>query len=220
MVRRILLCTALTLAVAACERRVEPAPKPAPAAAPAAPAVSSAATTVYACANGAAARASYPDAQTAIVDYQGRTYTLKATPAASGARYVGEGLQWWTQGPVNAAVSPLGVGGTMAKGGVVACTAQGRGPSADAPLAPPAPGQPGGLPDDRTPVSEAPFTPESPQGAANVVQTYYALVEAGKYADAWKLWGDGGKASGQSPAEFAAGFGKFKDITPTSARRA
>jgi hypothetical protein len=60
------------------------------------------------------------------------------------------------------------------------------------PLDPPGPGEPGGLPDDRTPVSEAPFTPESAQGAANVVQTYYALVEAGKFAEARRLRSDGG----------------------------
>src|SRR4051794_5257122 len=63
-----------------------------------------------------------------------------------------------------------------------------------APLNPPAPGTPGGLPDDRTPVSEAPFTPDSAQGAANVVQTYYALIGEGNYARARSLWADGGKA--------------------------
>jgi hypothetical protein len=77
------------------------------------------------------------------------------------------------------------------------------------PLNPPAPGEPGGLPDDRTPVSEAPFTPESAQGAANVVQTYYALIEAGKYGEAWKFWSDSGRASGMSAAEFAASFDKY-----------
>src|SRR3546814_4919783 len=59
---------------------------------------------------------------------------------------------------------------------------------------PPAPGEPGGLPDDRTPVSEAPFTPESAQGAASVVETYYALLEQGEYRKAWQLWSEGGKA--------------------------
>ncbi len=38
------------------------------------------------------------------------------------------------------------------------------------PVEPPAPGEPGALPDDRTPVSEARFTAESAQGAANVLQ--------------------------------------------------
>jgi hypothetical protein len=86
-------------------------------------------------------------------------------------------------------------------------------PAAPAPLppvAPPEPGTPGGLADDRTPVSEAPFTPDSPQGAANVVQTYFALIGEGKPAQAWALWGDGGKASGQASAEgFARTFDRY-----------
>lgn len=77
------------------------------------------------------------------------------------------------------------------------------------PVQPAAPGTPSGLPDDRTPVSEAPFAETSAQGAANVVQTYYALIEAGKYAGAWKLWSDGGRASGVDPNDFAAAFGKY-----------
>ena len=79
------------------------------------------------------------------------------------------------------------------------------------PLTPAAPGQPGGLPDDKTPISEAPFAADSPQGAANVVQTYYALIGEGKYAEAWKLWGDQGKASGQSADAFAASFAKYSE---------
>ena len=71
-----------------------------------------------------------------------------------------------------------------------------------APLMPPEPGTPGGLPDDRTPLSEAPFTPDSAQGAANVVQTYYALLEAGKYGQAYRLWQPG--AAGMSAPDFAA----------------
>ncbi|TFI57979.1 hypothetical protein E2493_12345 [Sphingomonas parva] len=77
------------------------------------------------------------------------------------------------------------------------------------PVEPSAPGTPGGLPDDRTPVSEAPFSEESAQGAANVVQTYYALLEAGKHREAWRLWSDGGKASGMDAEAFAASFAKY-----------
>ena len=80
-----------------------------------------------------------------------------------------------------------------------------------APLVPPEPGTPGGLPDDRTPISEAPFTPDSAQGAANVVQIYYGLLEQGKYRQAWALWDDGGKASGMSPDAFAASFAKYSE---------
>jgi hypothetical protein len=76
---------------------------------------------------------------------------------------------------------------------------------------PPAPGEPGGLPDDRTPVAEGPIDPESAQGAAQVVQHYYALLESGRYRDAWALWGDGGKASGRSAGAFAASFDDYAE---------
>ena len=79
----------------------------------------------------------------------------------------------------------------------------------NAPVEAPAPGTPAGLADDRTPISEAPFTPQSAQGAADVVQTYFALVGEKKYAEAWTLWGDGGKASGMSQADFVASFDKY-----------
>lgn len=64
-------------------------------------------------------------------------------------------------------------------------------PAPEAPLNPPAPGEPGGLPDDRTPVSEGPIDPKSAQGAGQVLQSYFALSEQGKFAEANKLWSDG-----------------------------
>ncbi|MFD3263595.1 hypothetical protein [Phenylobacterium ferrooxidans] len=83
----------------------------------------------------------------------------------------------------------------------------------NAPVEAPAPGTPAGLADDRTPISEAPFTPQSAQGAADVVQTYFALIGEKKYADAWALWGDGGKASGMSQADFVASFDKYSQYS-------
>ena len=76
-------------------------------------------------------------------------------------------------------------------------------------LDPPSPGQAGALPDDRGPISEAPFTPESAQGAADVLQTYYALIEEGDYESAWRLRAPGG--NGKNFAEFAAGFDKYAE---------
>jgi hypothetical protein len=76
---------------------------------------------------------------------------------------------------------------------------------------PPAPGTPGGLPDDRTPISEARFAETSAQGAANVVQHYFALLEQRRYAEARRLWGDEGAASGMDAAAFAAGFARFSE---------
>lgn len=80
-----------------------------------------------------------------------------------------------------------------------------------APLDPPAPGEPGGLPDNRTPLAEGPIAPESAQGAGQVVQSYFALIEQGRYAEAWRLWGEDGRASGMSEAEFAASFGRYRE---------
>jgi hypothetical protein len=78
-----------------------------------------------------------------------------------------------------------------------------------APLNPPAPGEPGGLENDTTPVSEAPFTEDSAQGAANVVQTYYALLGEGKYGQAYRLWEPG--AAGMTPGAFAASFARYSE---------
>lgn len=54
----------------------------------------------------------------------------------------------------------------------------------------------------------APAVPEpTPEEAAAVIRTYYAAINALDYARAYALWSDGGRASGQSPEQFAAGFG-------------
>ena len=86
----------------------------------------------------------------------------------------------------------------------------GAGDNAVTPLEPPAPGTPGGLPDDRTPLSEAPFTPDSAQGAADVVQRYYALIGEGKYREAFALR-DGGATPPLAAAAFASGFARYSE---------
>jgi hypothetical protein len=70
----------------------------------------------------------------------------------------------------------------------------------------PAPGEPGGLPDDGTPLSEAPATPGGAQEAATVLETYYGLIEAGKYREAWKLRST---ERGGNEAAFVESFGKY-----------
>ena len=188
------------LGLAACSKPAEQAQPPAKAVAPASPVIT------YACDDGRTVRASYPDTDTAVVEVDGKSRTLKIAISASGARYTGDGVQWWTKGMTQGQLSPLAAGEDIASAPGVNCKAP---EPAAAPVAPPPPGSPGGLPDDRTPVSEAPFTPDSAQGAANVVQTYYALIGAKKYGEAFKLWSDGGKASGQTAQAFAAGFDKY-----------
>jgi len=76
--------------------------------------------TSYACADGQTITAGYPDASTAVVTYKNHAYTLKLGPSASGARYVGYGLQWWTKG-VEATLAPLKSGETVASGAGVTC---------------------------------------------------------------------------------------------------
>lgn len=54
--------------------------------------------TTYACTSGAVVEAAYPDSSTALLRYQGRERVLQIAVSASGARYVGNGLVWWTKG--------------------------------------------------------------------------------------------------------------------------
>lgn len=74
---------------------------------------------------------------------------------------------------------------------------------------PPAPGQPGALPDDRTPLSEAPAAPESPQGAASVLERYVAAVAKRDYAAAWRLWGQDAPGRPPSAEALADGFAGY-----------
>ena len=60
-----------------------------------------------------------------------------------------------------------------------------------------------------TPPPDAALTapePDSAEAAADVLETYYALIAARQYRQAWLLWGHGGKDSGMTVDEFAASF--------------
>lgn len=74
------------------------------------------------------------------------------------------------------------------------------------------PGEPGGLPDDRTPVAEGPIDPRSGQGAGQVLQLFGGLLEQRKFAEARKLWSDQGRASGQSESEYVAAYDRYAEI--------
>jgi membrane-bound inhibitor of C-type lysozyme len=165
----------LTLALAACSN-----PAPAPVAEPPAQA-----WKIYVCEDGRIVQALYPDSKTARVRTPDGEHTLQVARSGSGARYVGEGLQWWTKGD-EGMLAPLKPGEDIAAAPGVACVPPGR-----APVHPPAPGTPGGLPDDRTPLDERAPAAGSGQAAARVVETYFALVESGRSAEAAKLRRDG-----------------------------
>ena len=76
-----------------------------------------------------------------------------------------------------------------------------------APLSPPVPGEPGGLADDRTPIPEGPIDPKSEQGAGQVLQRYFALLEAGKADEAEKLW-----SGGDTPADFNTRLDRYREV--------
>jgi hypothetical protein len=74
------------------------------------------------------------------------------------------------------------------------------------------PGEPGGLPDDRRPIPEGAIDPKSAQGAGQVLQRFGGLLEQRRFAEAYRLWSDEGRASSRSEAEFAAAYEKYAEI--------
>ncbi|MEO6263957.1 MAG: hypothetical protein ABIO58_03170 [Luteimonas sp.] len=73
---------------------------------------------------------------------------------------------------------------------------------------PPSPGYSETVPDDLpTPPGEP-----TPQDAVATVRNYYAAIDAHNYARAWTLWSDGGRASGQTPQQFADGFANTTEV--------
>lgn len=74
------------------------------------------------------------------------------------------------------------------------------------------PGEPGGLPDDRTPISEGPIDPKSGQGAGLVLQRYAGLLEQRKFAEARMLWSDNGRASDLTEREFVESWSRYGQI--------
>ena len=51
----------------------------------------------YQCESGETITAAYSSTDTATVKYKARTYTMQIAISGSGARYVGEGFEWWTK---------------------------------------------------------------------------------------------------------------------------
>lgn len=70
---------------------------------------------------------------------------------------------------------------------------------------------PGGQPAAPLPDSTSP-DPNSPAAAADVIRRYYAAIDAGEFRRAYELWGDSGKASGQTYQKFAAGFAETASV--------
>ncbi|WP_041771417.1 MliC family protein [Psychromonas sp. CNPT3] len=61
----------------------------------------------YRCESGASIMASYPSFDSANIQYKGRRYHLEIAVSASGARYVGGNLEWWTKGSAHGSEASL-----------------------------------------------------------------------------------------------------------------
>jgi len=80
-------------------------------------------------------------------------------------------------------------------------------------LIPPAPGEEGGLPDDRTPLNEsAARNPASVEASGNTIQLWGLALAEGRYRDAYRLWGGEGRQSGMNEAQFAEAYRKYSEI--------
>lgn len=78
----------------------------------------------YRCADGRSVQATYANGDHARLLIDGRPYRLTVAVSASGARYLGEGWQWWTKGMHDAWLAPLRPGETVASAPGVACQAR------------------------------------------------------------------------------------------------
>lgn len=56
----------------------------------------------------------------------------------------------------------------------------------------------------------------TPQDAVAVIRDYYAAIDSGSHARAYALWSDGGKASKQTPQQFADGFADTAHVVATT----
>jgi len=80
-------------------------------------------------------------------------------------------------------------------------------------LVPPAPGEPGGLPDDRRPLDEgAARLPGSLEASGATIQLWGLALAQGRYGDAYRLWADAGRRSGMTEAQFSQAYHRYSEI--------
>jgi hypothetical protein len=80
-------------------------------------------------------------------------------------------------------------------------------------LVAPAPGEPGGLPDDRTPLNEgAARTPTSVEASGATIQLWGLALSQGRYHDAYRLWAKDGQSSGMTEDQFTRAYRRYSEI--------
>lgn len=87
------------------------------------PAPAAAKGLTYACDDGRTVQAAYPDTQTAEPTLDGQTHRLQIAISGSGARYIGDGWQWWSKGMQQAWIAPLKASESYASATGVSCRA-------------------------------------------------------------------------------------------------
>lgn len=86
--------------------------------------------SVLHCENGETVEVGYAG-NVAIVRYKNRRHEMAVAMSASGARYIGDGMQWWTRGFGEGMIAPLPPGQSITNEGLVTCRA---GPPPGGPL--------------------------------------------------------------------------------------
>ena len=61
----------------------------------------------YQCESGELITATYPSTDSVTIQYKNRSYTMQSAVSGSGARYVGDDLEWWTKGSGSGAYGSL-----------------------------------------------------------------------------------------------------------------
>ena len=79
-------------------------------------------------------------------------------------------------------------------------------------LVPPGPGEPGGLPDDRTPLDESAIEPGSIRDAGSVLEQYAFAMQEGDWQDAYSYWAEDGAASNMSQEEFVSAMQNYDEV--------
>lgn len=100
----------------------------------------------YACESGQSVQVQYIDQATTQLGYKGQTYVLRPAPAATGARFTGSGIEWWTatrDAQESATLSRLGPNQDVGVAVLERCArpTNPAGPSQAPPGPAPAPGQ-------------------------------------------------------------------------------
>ncbi len=75
------------------------------------------------CADGSVVEARYPTTDTAHIVYRNQSIEMRIAISASGARYTGDGWQWWTKGMQEGYLAPLKPGEDIASAPNMTCTA-------------------------------------------------------------------------------------------------